>query len=444
MWRSCRWSIGHRMDRNPIEPDGAGAVSSVSHTARSTVAGTGAGKLLPCRGPFEQTQLDPAIATVGGIQTIGVRPAGRHTGQEFDDLVGVCHRIDRKLPLRGRLAQRRRALQLRGQQDARERRDGVDAVGAAAAQWQFGIGKDFVDAGLPSTVCEETVYREAFDTMISRIASCGAEVLVVPGDLTRDEDRVRRPIMGRTWSYDAPRDLWAMSQFNTITSLSQSPLVEGLIYAGTDDGLIQITEDGGANWRTINKLPGVPNRFFVNDIKADLHDPDTVYVVVDDHKSGDFSPYVLRSTDRGENWESITGDLPDGEIVYSLMQDHVTPELLFAAARLVDGELVVTLPDGSPGPLEGSATAIEDPTRRARLELLDRRYAGWLPGLYARAGDAIARAEAVFEGPAAAMDWLSSPNAALEGATPLSLLDTDIGAEGVMDTLGRIEHGVFA
>ena len=104
--------------------------------------------------------------------------------------------------------------------------------------------------------------------------------------------------MGRTWSYDAPRDLYAMSQFNTVTSLSESPLVEGLVYAGTDDGLIQVTEDGGANWRSISKLPGVPNRFFVNDIKADLHDPDTVYVVVDDHKHGDFSPYILKSENR--------------------------------------------------------------------------------------------------------------------------------------------------
>jgi hypothetical protein len=101
--------------------------------------------------------------------------------------------------------------------------------------------------------------------------------------------------MGRTWSYDSPWDLSAMSMFNTVVNISESPLEPGLIYAGTDDGIIQVTEDGGQNWRRIDKLPGVPDRFFVNDIKADLHDPDTVYVVVDDHKSGDFAPYVLKS-----------------------------------------------------------------------------------------------------------------------------------------------------
>jgi hypothetical protein len=151
----------------------------------------------------------------------------------------------------------------------------------------------------------------------------------ISGDLTRNENRVRQPVMGRTWSYDSPWDLFAMSMFNTVVNISESPLVPGLIYAGTDDGLIQITEDGGQNWRRIDKLPGVPDRFFVNDIKADLHDPDTVYVVVDDHKSGDFSPYVLKSTNRGGSWKSIAGNLPERHILWRIVQDHEKPGLLF-------------------------------------------------------------------------------------------------------------------
>jgi hypothetical protein len=151
----------------------------------------------------------------------------------------------------------------------------------------------------------------------------------ISGDLTRNENRVKQPVMGRTWSYDSPWDLFAMSMFNTIVNISESPLVPGLIYAGTDDGLIQVTEDGGQNWRRIDKLPGVPDRFFVNDIKADLHDPDTVYVVVDDHKSGDFSPYVLKSTNRGKSWKSIAGNLPERHILWRIVQDHEKPELMF-------------------------------------------------------------------------------------------------------------------
>ena len=151
----------------------------------------------------------------------------------------------------------------------------------------------------------------------------------ISGDLTRNEDRVRQPLMGRTWSYDSAWDMLAMSQFNTITSLSQSPQNPDLIYVGTDDGLIQITEDGGANWRSIDSLPRVPDRFFVNDIKADLFDEDTVYVVVDDHKSGDFAPYVLKSTNRGRSWSSIAGNLPDRHVLWRIVQDHEKSDLLF-------------------------------------------------------------------------------------------------------------------
>ncbi|MFQ6006445.1 MAG: glycosyl hydrolase, partial [Woeseia sp.] len=151
----------------------------------------------------------------------------------------------------------------------------------------------------------------------------------VSGDLSRGIDRIAQPMMGRVWSFDEPWDLYAMSKYGTITSLSESPVVEGLLYAGTDDGLIHVSEDGGQSWRSSDKLPGVPEFFFVNDIKADLFLPDTVYVVVDDHKSGDFSPYVLRSTNRGRSWRSITGDLPQRHIVWRLVQDHANPDLLF-------------------------------------------------------------------------------------------------------------------
>jgi hypothetical protein len=151
----------------------------------------------------------------------------------------------------------------------------------------------------------------------------------ISGDLSHGADRLKEPMMGRVWSFDASWDLWAMSDFGTVTSLSESPVIEGLLYAGTDDGRIQISEDGGANWRTVERLPDIADDFFVNDIKADLHDADTVYVVVDDHKSGDLSPYVLKSTDRGRSWVSIAKDLPERHIAWRLVQDHVNPKLLF-------------------------------------------------------------------------------------------------------------------
>jgi len=150
-------------------------------------------------------------------------------------------------------------------------------------------------------------------------------------DLTKNQERIELPIMGGKQSWDMPWDLLAMSNYNTLTSISESPLVEGLIYAGTDDGLIQVTENGGQNWREIKvgSLPGVPDMAFVNDIKADLHDADTVYVALDNHKYGDFQPYLLKSENRGKSWKKISSGLPKDHLVWRLVQDHVDPELMF-------------------------------------------------------------------------------------------------------------------
>ena len=177
----------------------------------------------------------------------------------------------------------------------------------------------------------KTIY--AASQRVWRSDDYGNSWTAISGDLTRDENRTRRPVMGRTWGFNSPWDLYAMSMFNTVVNVSESPLVEGLIYAGTDDGLIQITEDGGQNWRRVDRLPGVPERFFVNDIKADLHDPDTVYAIVDDHKNGDFSPYILKSENRGRSWQSIAGNLPERHILWRVVQDHVNPGLLFVGSE---------------------------------------------------------------------------------------------------------------
>lgn len=157
----------------------------------------------------------------------------------------------------------------------------------------------------------------------------------ISGDLTRNQERINMPIMGKTQSWDAPWDLYAMSNYNTITSLAESPLRAGLFYAGTDDGIIQVTENGGASWRKIEvkQLPGVPETAFVNDIKADLFDEQTVYVVLDNHKFGDFKPYLYKSKDMGKTWTSMKANLPEKTLLWRIVQDHVKPELMFLATE---------------------------------------------------------------------------------------------------------------
>ena len=156
---------------------------------------------------------------------------------------------------------------------------------------------------------------------------------VISGDLTRRIDRNKLPVMGRVWSIDAVAKNTSTSYYGNIVSLAESPLAAGLLYAGTDDGLIQVSEDGGANWRKIERVAGVPEFTYVSHLQASAHDANTVYAAFDNHKTGDFKPYVYKSTDRGRTWTSITNDLPQRGTSYVVVEDHVDRNLLFAGTE---------------------------------------------------------------------------------------------------------------
>jgi photosystem II stability/assembly factor-like uncharacterized protein len=151
----------------------------------------------------------------------------------------------------------------------------------------------------------------------------------ISGDLTAGRSRYEQKFFGRVWSVDALHDNGAMSKYATTTAISESPLREGTLAVGTDDGLVQVTTDGGGSWRRAAAIPGLPALSFVNDVEMSLHDAATLYVAADNHKTGDFKPYVFESTDLGRTWRSMAGDLPSGTIVWALQQDHVRPDLFF-------------------------------------------------------------------------------------------------------------------
>ena len=157
----------------------------------------------------------------------------------------------------------------------------------------------------------------------------------ISGDLTLNQERVTFPYYDQPQSWDNAWDVFAMSNYNTITSLAESPKQEGLLYAGTDDGLIQVTENGGASWKkfTLNNIKRVPETPFVNDVRADLFDANVVYAALDNHKYGDYKPYIIKSNDKGKSWKLINGDLPEKLLIWRLVQDHVKKELLFAATE---------------------------------------------------------------------------------------------------------------
>jgi photosystem II stability/assembly factor-like uncharacterized protein len=155
----------------------------------------------------------------------------------------------------------------------------------------------------------------------------------ISGDLTRQIDRNKLPVMGKIWGPDAVAKNQSTSFYGNIVSLSESPKKEGLIYAGTDDGLIQVTSDGGQNWTKYEKFPGVPEITYVSRLAASNFDASTVYAAFDNHKNEDFKPYLLKSADNGKTWTSIAGDLPENGPVLAFAEDTVNANLLFAGTE---------------------------------------------------------------------------------------------------------------
>jgi photosystem II stability/assembly factor-like uncharacterized protein len=156
---------------------------------------------------------------------------------------------------------------------------------------------------------------------------------VISDDLTAKIDRNTWPVMGKFWSIDAVQKDVSTSLYGTIISLAESPLKENLLYAGTDDGLIQVTEDAGKNWTKIATFPGIPENTYVSCIFPSRFDDNTVYASFDNILRDDFKPYFLKSTDKGKSWTSISGDLPVNGTVHSIQQDFVNPDLLFAGTE---------------------------------------------------------------------------------------------------------------
>jgi photosystem II stability/assembly factor-like uncharacterized protein len=163
-------------------------------------------------------------------------------------------------------------------------------------------------------------------------------------DLSRQLDAFNIPIMGKVWPRDSVALNTSTTPLSNIVSIDESPLLEGLLWAGTDDGLVQVTEDGGKNWRKIEDFPGVPKWTYVSDVFASPRDVNTVFVTLNNWQRGDYKPYVVKSADRGRTWTNVTGDLPEKHDVWSIVQDHVNGNLLFAGTEF---GLFVTVDGGA-------------------------------------------------------------------------------------------------
>jgi photosystem II stability/assembly factor-like uncharacterized protein len=161
----------------------------------------------------------------------------------------------------------------------------------------------------------------------------GATWKLVSGDLTRNMDRDTIPVMGRLWGADAVWKNAFTDLFGTGTAVAESPVKEGVLFVGTDDGLVQISEDSGQTWRKVDKFPGVPDMTYVTDVFPSPHDVNTVFVTLNDFHRGNFKPYVMKSSDLGRTWSSVSGDLPERDPVWTVVQDGVNANLLFTGTE---------------------------------------------------------------------------------------------------------------
>ncbi|MEO5904042.1 MAG: hypothetical protein ABIQ55_08535 [Gemmatimonadaceae bacterium] len=156
---------------------------------------------------------------------------------------------------------------------------------------------------------------------------------VISPDLSRLIDRNKLKVMDRVMGLGAVAKNASTTLFGVVLTTAESPVKEGLLFAGTDDGKISVSENGGATWRSVDHVPGVADTAPVFKILPSQHDANVVYAAFNNHQAGDFKPYVMKSPDMGRTWTSATGNLPEKGSVYALAEDHVDRNLLFAGTE---------------------------------------------------------------------------------------------------------------
>lgn len=195
---------------------------------------------------------------------------------------------------------------------------------SSGAAWRFQWDTPY----LISNFDNQTLYLGA--QLVLKSTDRGTTWKEISTDLTRQIDVDTMPMMGKVWDKNTAVALHSStSPFGNLKALVESPHKQGMLYAGTDDGLIWLTEDDGANWTKYDNFPGVPHMTLVTAVLPSMHDINTVYATFDGKKnSSDWTPYILKSTDKGQTWKSIASNLPQGT-VYAVREDHVNRDMLF-------------------------------------------------------------------------------------------------------------------
>ncbi|MBC7889933.1 MAG: glycosyl hydrolase [Ferruginibacter sp.] len=201
----------------------------------------------------------------------------------------------------------------------------IEQEGEAALRWNW-------DA--PLIISQFDNKRLYFaSNKVFRTDDRGESWKLISGNLSSGIDRNKLPVMGKVWSMDAVAKNGSTDIYGNITTLAESKLDDQLLYAGTDDGLIHVTNDGGKLWTRIDNISGVPEKTYVNQIIASKHNRNTVYATFNHHRYGDFHPYVFKNMDGGKTWNAIQHNLPERGTAYTIAEDHVNADLLFVGTE---------------------------------------------------------------------------------------------------------------
>lgn len=181
---------------------------------------------------------------------------------------------------------------------------------------------------IPSPHDKNTVYLAG--SVVFKSTDFGINWTRISDDLTAADPERLKDAGGPVFPENTTAEYFA-----TILSLAESPLTKNNIWAGTDDGRLQVTTDGGKNWNNIiGNLPGVPADSSVSHIELSRFDANTAYVAIDRHKFDDYRPHVFKTTDNGRTFQNISGNLPANAYVHVVREDTRVPNLIYAGTEL--------------------------------------------------------------------------------------------------------------
>ena len=154
-------------------------------------------------------------------------------------------------------------------------------------------------------------------------------------ELTTGADRDKLPILGHVPDKQTRSRHDGVQQWPAVTTLSESPVDANVLWAGTDDGLLHVTRDGGKAWKNVyDKLPGAPKGLYVSRVVASRSAAGAAYATLDGHRSNDFAIYAYATTDFGESWKKITAGMPENQGVLNVIREHPkNPDVLFAGGE---------------------------------------------------------------------------------------------------------------